>query len=51
VVGEARPNDVRHVVADPAKARRVLGFRATVEFADGVREFAEAPLRVGEKQV
>lgn len=51
VVGGARPNDVRHVVADPAKARRVLGFRATVEFADGVREFAEAPLRVGEKQV
>ncbi|RRO19991.1 NAD-dependent epimerase/dehydratase family protein [Saccharopolyspora rhizosphaerae] len=45
VVGGTRPNDVRHVVADPAKARRVLGFRARTGFADGVREFAEAPLR------
>ncbi|MDI2031811.1 NAD-dependent epimerase/dehydratase family protein [Saccharopolyspora sp. TS4A08] len=45
VVGGARPNDVRHVVADPAKARRVLGFQARVDFADGVREFAGAPLR------
>jgi dTDP-L-rhamnose 4-epimerase len=41
----ARAIDVRHIVADPAKARRVLGFRAEVSFADGVREFATAPLR------
>jgi dTDP-L-rhamnose 4-epimerase len=43
--GGARPGDVRHVVADPAKAMRLLGFRATTSFADGVREFAGAPLR------
>jgi dTDP-L-rhamnose 4-epimerase len=45
VVGGARPGDVRHVVADPAKARRRLGFRSAVSFAEGVREFATAPLR------
>nr|WP_218889145.1 NAD-dependent epimerase/dehydratase family protein [Saccharopolyspora hordei] len=45
VVGGARPGDVRHVVADPSKARRVLGFRAAVGFADGVAAFAHAPLR------
>lgn len=45
VVGGARPGDVRHVVADPAKAARVLGFRARVGFADGIAEFATAPLR------
>ena len=28
VVGGARPGDVRHVVADPARARSLLGFRA-----------------------
>ncbi|WP_344680585.1 NAD-dependent epimerase/dehydratase family protein [Saccharopolyspora taberi] len=45
VVGGARANDVRHVVADPAKARAVLGFRAAVGFSDGIAEFAHAPLR------
>ncbi|MGI8313014.1 NAD-dependent epimerase/dehydratase family protein [Saccharopolyspora hattusasensis] len=45
VVGGARPNDVRHIVADPAKAARVLGFRASVDFAEGVEAFANAPLR------
>jgi dTDP-L-rhamnose 4-epimerase len=45
VVGGARPGDVRHVVADPARARAVLGFRASVAFADGVRAFATDPLR------
>jgi dTDP-L-rhamnose 4-epimerase len=45
VVGGARPGDVRHVVADPALARRMLGFRAEVRFADGVAAFATAPLR------
>jgi dTDP-L-rhamnose 4-epimerase len=38
VVGGARPADVRHVVADPAKAARVLGFRARIPFADGIRD-------------
>jgi dTDP-L-rhamnose 4-epimerase len=45
IVGGARPNDVRHIVADPAKAARVLGFRAAVDFADGVTAFAHDPLR------
>ncbi|OLR89949.1 NAD-dependent epimerase/dehydratase family protein [Actinokineospora bangkokensis] len=45
VVGGARAADVRHVVADPRAARDVLGFAAAVGFAEGVREFATAPLR------
>ncbi len=45
VVGGARPGDVRHVVASPEKAARILGFRARVGFDEGVAEFAEAPLR------
>lgn len=45
IVGGARAGDVRHVVADPAKARQLLDFRAEMSFADGVREFATAPLR------
>jgi dTDP-L-rhamnose 4-epimerase len=45
VVGGARPGDVRHIVADPAKARRVLGFTATTTFAAGIRAFANDPLR------
>ncbi|MFC4942017.1 NAD-dependent epimerase/dehydratase family protein [Pseudonocardia sp. GCM10023141] len=45
VVGGARPADVRHVVADPARARELLGFHAQVHFADGVKAFATDPLR------
>ena len=45
VTGEFRLGDVRHVFASPDRAARVLGFRAEVSFADGVREFATAPLR------
>jgi len=45
VVGGARPADVRHVVADPANARRLLGFRAAIPFAAGVTAFATDPLR------
>lgn len=45
IVGGARPGDVRHVVADPAKCERLLGFRAAVDFADGVTAFATDPLR------
>lgn len=47
ITGQYRSGDVRHIVADPAKARDVLGFRAVVEPADGLREFATAPLRGG----
>ncbi|MHA6624157.1 NAD-dependent epimerase/dehydratase family protein [Pseudonocardia sichuanensis] len=45
VVGGARPGDVRHVVADPARARELLGFSAAVGFAEGVGAFATDPLR------
>lgn len=45
IVGGARPADVRHVVADPARARELLGFTARVPFADGVAAFATDPLR------
>lgn len=45
VTGRYRLGDVRHVFADPAAAARELGFTAGVAFADGMREFATAPLR------
>src|SRR6266540_5634710 len=45
VTGQFRAGDVRHVVASPERARRELGFTASVDFADGVAEFARAPLR------
>jgi len=45
IVGGARAADVRHVVADPALAAELLGFRAAVPFADGVAAFATDPLR------
>jgi dTDP-L-rhamnose 4-epimerase len=45
VTGDYRIGDVRHIVASPARAAAELGFRARVSFADGMREFATAPLR------
>jgi dTDP-L-rhamnose 4-epimerase len=45
ITGQYRSGDVRHIVADPARAARVLGFRAAVDPRDGLREFAYAPLR------
>ncbi|WP_422769633.1 NAD-dependent epimerase/dehydratase family protein [Plantactinospora sp. WMMC1484] len=45
VVGGGRAADVRHVVADPARAARLLGFTARTAFAEGVAAFAVAPLR------
>jgi dTDP-L-rhamnose 4-epimerase len=45
VTGEYRLGDVRHVVASPAAAAADLGFRAQTRFADGMAEFAHAPLR------
>jgi dTDP-L-rhamnose 4-epimerase len=46
VTRQYRSGDVRHVVADPARAVRSLGFRATIHPLDGLQEFAFAPLRV-----
>ena len=45
VTGQYRHGDVRHVVACPARAADELGFRADVDFAQGMRELATAPLR------
>jgi dTDP-L-rhamnose 4-epimerase len=45
VTGQYRSGDVRHIVADPAKAADVLGFRAAVDWRDGLADFAFAPLR------
>jgi dTDP-L-rhamnose 4-epimerase len=45
VTGQYRSGDVRHIVADPARAAEQLGFRAAVDPRDGLREFAYAPLR------
>ncbi|MFD5817254.1 NAD-dependent epimerase/dehydratase family protein [Streptomyces sp. NPDC127038] len=44
VTGEYRLGDVRHITADSARLRAELGWRAETGFADGMREFAQAPL-------
>ncbi|MGI8887852.1 MAG: NAD-dependent epimerase/dehydratase family protein [Nocardioidaceae bacterium] len=45
VTGDYRAGDVRHVVASPTLASAELGFTAKVEPANGLAEFATAPLR------
>lgn len=45
VNGAFRLGDVRHVVAAPDRARGALGFRAGVDFRDGMADFATAALR------
>ncbi len=45
VTGGYRLGDVRHIVASPELARRELGFTAQTTPAQGLREFATAPLR------
>ncbi|MDT7711721.1 MAG: dTDP-L-rhamnose 4-epimerase, partial [Pseudonocardiales bacterium] len=45
IIGGARPGDVRHVTADPARATELLGYRARVGFAEGIARFATDPLR------
>jgi dTDP-L-rhamnose 4-epimerase len=47
VTGRFRLGDVRHVFASADLASKVLGFRARVGFANGMREFATAILRTG----
>ncbi|HVV35154.1 MAG TPA: NAD-dependent epimerase/dehydratase family protein [Acidimicrobiales bacterium] len=49
VTGAFRLGDVRHVVGSTVAAAEHIGFRATVDFATGVRAFAHAPLRRGER--
>jgi dTDP-L-rhamnose 4-epimerase len=45
ITGAYRLGDVRHVTASPDRARALLGFDATVDFAAGMAEFATSPLR------
>ena len=45
VTGEFRLGDVRHVFADPARARDELDFAAEINLEEGMREFATAELR------
>jgi dTDP-L-rhamnose 4-epimerase len=45
VTGAYRLGDVRHVFADPARARTALGFNAREDFAAEMAEFAHAELR------
>lgn len=40
VTGEYRLGDVRHIVAAPDRAAAELGFRASIQFGDGMAEFA-----------
>jgi dTDP-L-rhamnose 4-epimerase len=47
VTGDYRVGDVRDIVASPARIARELGWRATVDFATGMKEFAVAPMRGG----
>lgn len=44
-VGGGRAADVRHVVADPGRATRLLGFTARTGFAAGVADFTTAVMR------
>ncbi|MEV6633741.1 NAD-dependent epimerase/dehydratase family protein [Actinoplanes sp. NPDC051470] len=45
ITGEFRLGDVRHVVASADRASAELGFAASIGLADGMAEFATAPLR------
>jgi dTDP-L-rhamnose 4-epimerase len=45
VSGEYRLGDVRHIVASPARARRELGFTASVPPDEGLARLATEPLR------
>lgn len=47
VVGGFRVGDVRHVFASPDRARQELGFVATVKPREGLKQFAQDPLRAG----
>lgn len=45
VTGEYRLGDVRHITACSDRARLELGWRPRIDFAEGMVEFATAPLR------
>lgn len=45
ITGEYRSGDVRHIVAGPQQASRLLGFTAAITPEEGLTDFAHAPLR------
>lgn len=45
VVGGGRIGDVRHIVASAALAESTIGFRATVGFDEGMRDFLRSEMR------
>ena len=45
VTGQYRLGDVRHITADSRLLREELGWRPRMSFADGMADFAHAPLR------
>ncbi|MGZ6779877.1 MAG: NAD-dependent epimerase/dehydratase family protein [Mycobacterium sp.] len=45
VTGQYRSGDVRHIVASPAGAEKLLRFQAVIDPREGLREFAYARLR------
>ena len=45
VTGAWRRGDVRHVFASTERAARTLGFTATIPFAQGMAQLADAPMR------
>ncbi|MGW3248412.1 NAD-dependent epimerase/dehydratase family protein [Streptomyces sp. NPDC001070] len=47
VTGEYRLGDVRHITASSRRLRDELGWKPQVGFAEGMAEFATAPLRAG----
>jgi dTDP-L-rhamnose 4-epimerase len=47
VTGEYRLGDVRHITASSHRLRDELGWKPRVAFAEGMAEFAAAPLRAG----
>ncbi|MET3721889.1 MULTISPECIES: NAD-dependent epimerase/dehydratase family protein [unclassified Arthrobacter] len=47
VTGEFRLGDVRHITASSSRAGAELGWEPRISFAEGMRDFAIAPLRGG----
>ena len=47
--GQYRLGDVRHIVADPSRARDELGFTAQISWPAGIQEFATQPMRAANR--
>ncbi|MFN3875326.1 MAG: GDP-mannose 4,6-dehydratase, partial [Flavobacteriales bacterium] len=46
-----RPAEVDHLEGDPAKARKLLGWKHTYELPDLVKEMVQSDLRLFERNV